>query len=163
MSALEEIHVLPELPQTEEEEDLTYALNLATIACANAASVAKFSDMCIEKWGDDTQKWAPNCKLTTNVRKHFRHLWIPVNYVERTRPDWLLGQATTAEGQLQLITGERNPEWPADVEKFVAAAYKAADRVFQSQLDAAKAHVNTQKVRKFSFILKIKNLYMKIK
>ena len=72
------------------------AVDQRFIKAAVAVSVAnnEFTDVCVEKWGDDPAKWGPNNLDTTNLRMLCRKAWLPKIYNDRPMLDWLVERAS---------------------------------------------------------------------
>jgi hypothetical protein len=64
----------------------------AAVAVTDANN--EFTDVCVEKWGNDPAKWGPNNLNTTNLRMLCRKAWLPINYNDRPMLDWLVERAS---------------------------------------------------------------------
>ena len=128
------------------------AVDKRFIKAAVAVSVAnnEFTEVCVEKWGDDPAKWGPNNLDTTNLRMLCRKAWLPKNYNDRPMLEWLVERASEQNKHpFEVLCTRKTADFPQEVKQFRSAAFKAADRVFDLQLAEAKKHYESMQV--FSF------------
>jgi hypothetical protein len=155
---MEEGDALPLIAGEMEFEGEVGALTVAAvdqrfIRAAVAVSVAnnEFTEVCVEKWGDDPAKWGPNNIDTTNLRMLCRKAWLPKNYNDRPMLEWLAQKASEQnQNPFEVICTRKIAHFPQDVKQFRTAAFKAADRAFDLQLAEAKKHFESMRVVSFN-------------
>jgi hypothetical protein len=129
------------------------AVDLRFIKAAVAVTDAnnEFTDVCVEKWGNDPAKWGPNNLDTTNLRMLCRKAWLPIHYNDRPMLAWLVERASEQQqNPFEVLCTRTIKDFPAEVKQFRSAAFKAADRVFDLQLAEAKKHFESMRVVSFN-------------